>query len=61
LQQALQLVGVAGQSRLEQGQSPEQRLREVTTIGAPAEVVMRLDLDEDAQVVVRRRILRFSQ
>jgi GntR family transcriptional regulator len=41
---------------LEQGQAPEQQLREVATIGAPAEVAMRLDLDEDSPVVVRRRI-----
>jgi len=41
---------------LEQGQAPEQQLREVTTIGAPADVAMLLDLDEDAPVVVRRRM-----
>lgn len=41
---------------LEQGQAPEQRLLEVTTIGAPVDVAMRLDLDENSPVVVRRRL-----
>ncbi len=41
---------------LEQGQAPEQRLSEVSTIGAPAEVALRLDVDEGAAVVVRRRL-----
>jgi GntR family transcriptional regulator len=41
---------------LEQGQAPEQRLREVVTTGAPAEVALRLDVDEGASVVVRRRL-----
>lgn len=40
----------------EQGQRPAQRLLEVGTIGASAEVAMRLDVDEDASVVVRRRL-----
>jgi GntR family transcriptional regulator len=41
---------------LEQGQAPEQRLREVATTWAPAEVAIRLDLGEGALVVVRRRL-----
>lgn len=41
---------------LEQGQAPEQQLRDVTTIDAPAEVAMRLDLDQGAAVVLRRRL-----
>jgi GntR family transcriptional regulator len=41
---------------IEQGQRPEQRLFEVTTVTAPEEVASRLDLDEAADVVVRRRI-----
>jgi GntR family transcriptional regulator len=41
---------------LEQGQAPEQRLRDVTTISAPTEVALRLDIDEGAAVVVRRRL-----
>ncbi|MGQ0777699.1 MAG: GntR family transcriptional regulator [Pseudonocardiales bacterium] len=40
----------------EQGQRPEQRLLEVGTVGAPEEVAMRLDLDENAPVIVRRRL-----
>ena len=39
---------------LEQGQRPEQRLLDVTTCDAPPGVAMRLDLGEDAAVVVRR-------
>jgi GntR family transcriptional regulator len=34
---------------------PEQHLREVETISAPAEIALRLNLDEGAHVVVRRR------
>lgn len=41
---------------LEQGQSPEQQLREVAAVGAPAEVALRLDVDEGDRVVVRRRL-----
>jgi GntR family transcriptional regulator len=41
---------------LEQGQSPEQQLREVAVIDAPAEVAFRLDLAEGSPVVVRRRL-----
>ncbi len=40
----------------EQGQRPAQRLLEVATVPAPAEVSLRLDLDDDAPVVVRRRL-----
>ncbi len=39
---------------LEQGQHPEQRLLDVTTCDAPPGVAMRLDLPDDAAVVVRR-------
>lgn len=42
---------------LAQGQRPEQRLLEVTTVEAPAEIGARLELpDEDNLVVVRRRL-----
>lgn len=41
---------------IEQGQHPRQHLTEVTTITAPDEVASRLDLDEPALVVVRRRV-----
>jgi GntR family transcriptional regulator len=40
----------------EQGQRPEQRLLEVGVVAAPREVALRLDVDEDARVVVRRRL-----
>jgi GntR family transcriptional regulator len=40
----------------EQGQTPEQRLLEVGRVVPPGEVALRLDVDEDAQVVVRRRL-----
>lgn len=51
-------VGLAGFNAqvLEQGQVPEQQLREVATVGAPVDVAMRLDLDEGASVVLRRRL-----
>ncbi|MEA2670596.1 MAG: GntR family transcriptional regulator, partial [Chloroflexota bacterium] len=41
---------------VEQGQRPAQRLLEVATISAPPEVSMRLDVDEEGLVVVRRRL-----
>jgi GntR family transcriptional regulator len=41
---------------LEQGQRPRQEIREVARILAPSEVAARLDIDEGAQVVVRRLI-----
>jgi GntR family transcriptional regulator len=40
----------------EQGQTAEQRLLEVGVVAAPREVALRLDLDEDAPVVARRRL-----
>lgn len=40
----------------EQGQSPEQRLLEVGVVRAPPEVALRLDVNEGARVVVRRRL-----
>ncbi|MGH3671485.1 MAG: GntR family transcriptional regulator [Pseudonocardiaceae bacterium] len=40
----------------EQGQRPAQRLLEVGTVVAPPEVAMRLDVEEDTPVVVRRRV-----
>lgn len=52
---ALGLPGFNAQA-LEQGQRPEQRIQSVTTVGASAEVAMRLDVDEGAPVVVRRRV-----
>lgn len=41
---------------LEQGQSPEQRLLNVTTVPAAPEIALRLDIDEGAGVVLRQRI-----
>src|SRR6266702_176043 len=35
---------------------PEQQLREVATVGAPAEVALRLDIEEGSPVIVRRRL-----
>jgi GntR family transcriptional regulator len=52
---ALGLPGFNAQA-LEQGQRPHQRIRSVTTEGAPAEVAMRFDVDEGSPVVVRRRV-----
>jgi GntR family transcriptional regulator len=40
----------------EQGQTPEQRLLEVAWVAAPREVALRLDMDEESLVVVRRRL-----
>ncbi len=48
------LPGFDAQVR-EQGMSPEQRIRDVVTLDPPDEIARRLELDEDAQVVVRRR------
>jgi GntR family transcriptional regulator len=45
---------------VEQGQAPQQDVLEVTTIGAPFEVSMRLNLDEGAPVVMRRRLFRLD-
>lgn len=45
---------------LEQGQVPQQELLEVATINAPLEVSMRLNVDEGAPVVVRRRLFRLD-
>jgi GntR family transcriptional regulator len=39
---------------LEQGQRPRQEIREVARIAAPAEIAVRLDIDEGADVIVRR-------
>lgn len=52
---SLGLPGFNAQA-MEQGQAPEQRMREVTTIAAPVEVALRLDVDEGSAVVVRRRL-----
>jgi GntR family transcriptional regulator len=40
---------------LEQGQAPEQQLLEVATVSAPAEVAIRLGIEDGSPVVVRRR------
>ncbi len=40
----------------EQGQVPEQRMREVAQVRAPESVALRLDLDQGLEVVVRRRL-----
>jgi GntR family transcriptional regulator len=52
---ALGLPGFNAQA-LEQGQRPQQVIREVTTIPAPPDVALRLDVNEGASVVVRRRL-----
>jgi GntR family transcriptional regulator len=52
---ALGLPGFNAQV-LEQGQAPEQQLREVATIAAPTEVAARLGLEQGSPVVVRRRV-----
>jgi GntR family transcriptional regulator len=41
---------------IEQGLNPEQRIVEVSIVAAPADVSPRLDLDESAPCVVRRRL-----
>jgi GntR family transcriptional regulator len=41
---------------LEQGQSPQQQLLEVATVSAPAEVAIRLGIEDGSPVVVRRRV-----
>jgi GntR family transcriptional regulator len=53
------LSGFSAQA-LEQGQLPEQQIVEVATIAAPPDVSLRLNLDEDAPVVVRRRLFRLD-
>ena len=40
----------------EQGQTPEQHLLDVGWVGVPRDVALRLDVDDDARVVVRRRL-----
>ena len=40
----------------EQGQHPEQRLTEVASVSASEEIAARLDLDEGAEVITRRRV-----
>ena len=52
---ALGLPGFNAQA-LEQGQAPEQRLLEVATATAPAEVAIRLGIEDGSPVVVRRRL-----
>lgn len=39
---------------LEQGQRPRQEIREASHVPAPAEIAMRLDVDEGTDVIVRR-------
>jgi GntR family transcriptional regulator len=41
---------------LEQGQAPEQQLLEVATVSAPAEVAIRLGIEDGSPVMVRRRV-----
>lgn len=41
---------------IEQGQTPQQHLLEVATLNATADVATQLDLDNDAEIVVRRRL-----
>jgi GntR family transcriptional regulator len=40
----------------EQGQRPEQRLLEVGQVEAPVEVAVRLEIEENVSVIVRRRL-----
>lgn len=49
------LSGFSAQVR-EQGQVPEQRIVEVEHVTAPEEIAQRLELEDDSQVVVRRRL-----
>jgi GntR family transcriptional regulator len=51
-------AGVSGfnAQAAEQGQKAEQRLLEVVMVAAPPDVAIRLDIDEGAPVVVRRRL-----
>jgi GntR family transcriptional regulator len=53
------LSGFSAQA-LEQGQVPEQEVCEVATMPAPSDVSARLNLDEGAPVVVRRRLFRLD-
>jgi GntR family transcriptional regulator len=53
------LPGFNAQVR-EQGQVPEQRLLDVITIAASADVAQRLNLAEDEQVVVRKRLFMIN-
>jgi len=52
---ALGLPGFNAQA-LEQGQVPEQQLLEVATVSAPAEVAIRLGVEDGSPVAVRRRV-----
>jgi GntR family transcriptional regulator len=52
---ALGLPGFNAQA-LEQGQRPEQRIRSVATVDAPAGIAIRLDVEEGSPVVLRRRV-----
>jgi GntR family transcriptional regulator len=52
---ALGLPGFNAQA-LEQGQRPEQRIRTVAVVDAPAEIAMRLDINEGSPAVLRRRV-----
>jgi GntR family transcriptional regulator len=45
---------------LEQGQTPQQEVLGVATVDAPLEVSIRLNLDEGAPVVARRRLFRLD-
>ncbi|MFD9963647.1 GntR family transcriptional regulator [Amycolatopsis sp. NPDC058986] len=53
------LPGFNAQVR-EQGQVPEQRLLDVITIPASSEIAQRLNLAEDEQVVVRKRLFMIN-
>jgi GntR family transcriptional regulator len=55
-------AGLAGfnAQAIEQGQTPGQEILEVAVRAAPAEISMRLNLDEGAPVVVRRRLFRLD-
>jgi GntR family transcriptional regulator len=56
---SLGLPGFNAQA-LEQGQRPQQEIREVVRIPAPPEVAMRLDIDEGTEVIVRRLTFRLE-
>lgn len=52
---ALGLPGFNAQA-LEQGQRPEQRIRQVATVAAPADIALRLDIAEGSPVILRCRV-----
>lgn len=56
----LGLPGFNAQAK-EQGQVAEQRLLNVTTVPAPAEIALRLDTDDETPVVLRQRLFLVNE